>query len=986
MLPLLRRNQAQAVLTKVPPSMVALSSLFMSNRFVTIAADDWSGRRANDFASSEDAQRRAIDIPAPSRTSFRNDFCVNFIAMGEKHPHPRSKLARDQASYGIDSFIKSHGYKVYSLSKDSRHHSDDGERFYYSTRDLSLDVSCDPITCDHIISMIDVDYYYDMVAVMLLARPILLYTYVPNHVGFADSEGVYTVADDVVSHVINGGGNYKHKIWDYAHDYLTVYEVLPNGLAHMVLYAVEQLEVRGSNGHRIVYLCPQRDFIGSSLVLAKLPQTPLVRRVITRNGINYLSHFVDGELHYSFSVCGATTSATMSHRCFMTLWNRWQASGKLNFADTERVLKHVDPTNDTDIACYAVRLLTSPNFDVTMLGMAPIGSCGLISPISPSAKHYVVGDSNTDSFKTYANAYSRCILSTESVFPAECYDNDLACIEGRIINVKNSVVPPNKYIGYASEFLDRLVVVTGMGVPHDVQDVIDMQDLPNQRLRNQQEFWMLAMMPEFIVRSFQKREAYPAINDPRNISRCPTDHILNLSAFTYAFKENVLKNVAWFMPCRDPLQVATAVHELARANSYLCMGDYSRFDGTISHWLRVHVEFSAYRRWVCRVYLTLLNTYLEQELSPKAITSQGLWYMAESSRLSGSPLTTDGNSIINAFVSYCVGRNMGRPPDLAWRYIGLIYGDDSLAVADPRVAEATAADLGLKLKVERVEPGGLVNFLGRVYVDAWTTTSSIQDPKRTLSKLHVTCAPLALVPLEVAAVAKATGYLVIDSITPVISDYCHLIVAIYGEAAARWQLDTNNIDIRSALRKDVPYFALEHRHSWPQSEDDFDLYFFAMARCLDITVSDVHAYVSQLNHIIFEPCAPADKLKMFNDLLPIDSHKRTVKNTKPRVVVQVQDDDGNWCRIAPDLPDVVHDIDDLIDIASPYEVLMAFDQWCGDRPPDEGQPIYVASGVWWTKHFSLSRPRLNPDVLRALLDDTLRVVPPVSPRGKEEAE
>ena len=228
----------------------------------------------------------------------------------------------------------------------------------------------------------------------------------------------------------------------------------------------------------------------------------------------------------------------------------------------------------------------------------------------------------------------------------------------------------------AKDFVRHLVPIAGTGRPYPLTYVEEQQTKPFQRARNDanryhDEFTMM-------VKAFQKKEAYNAPNYPRNISTVPHTQNVKLSSYTYAFKASVLQHVPWYMPTHTPAEIADAVQNLATSSTELVETDYSKFDGTFLRFMRVCVEFAIYKRWVHLDHLPELTTLLANEIQAPAVTRLGIKYDPDCSRLSGSALTTDGNSIANAFVSYLAGRVAGMDDDEAWSWIGIVYGDDGL--------------------------------------------------------------------------------------------------------------------------------------------------------------------------------------------------------------------------------------------------------------------------------------------------------------------
>lgn len=82
-----------------------------------------------------------------------------------------------------------------------------------------------------------------------------------------------------------------------------------------------------------------------------------------------------------------------------------------------------------------------------------------------------------------------------------------------------------------------------------------------------------------------------------------------------------------------------------------------------------------------------------------------------------------------------MARQDGLDGELAWNSIGLHFGDDAVS-RESKNYESVAASLGIRVKVVRHEPGTRgVTFLGRIFPDPWSSTSSMQQPSRVWYKI-----------------------------------------------------------------------------------------------------------------------------------------------------------------------------------------------------------------------------------------------------------
>jgi hypothetical protein len=216
--------------------------------------------------------------------------------------------------------------------------------------------------------------------------------------------------------------------------------------------------------------------------------------------------------------------------------------------------------------------------------------------------------------------------------------SDKYTVSERVEKVRNDVEPPLVYNEYAKEFITQLVG-DKRGHPVPYSEVIENQNRPVQMQRiNQYVYPRNTHQVE--VGAFQKMEVIPLkIGPARNISAVNIEHNLALSSFTYPFKAAVLKDLDWYSPCKPPLELSESVHQYALRHNSVLSSDFSKFDGTISRWLRSNVERAAYELYF-EQWAELVSKLCMAECTAKAKTRFGVKYQPENSRLSGSPLTT----------------------------------------------------------------------------------------------------------------------------------------------------------------------------------------------------------------------------------------------------------------------------------------------------------------------------------------------------------
>jgi len=789
------------------------------------------------------------------------------------HPHAVSATIRNTANTTMKKCAHVLGRTPYIVSPSLRDDGDSAVRDFYALNDFQMTARHDPIPDNPILLMTDVDYYADMAMWLSLGHPMLIYTFVPESAGGPVPEGAFFIEGDVVTTLISGGGEYKHRLWDYNHDsiwtthsnrkrwYYPVLSVLSmlriTRAADVVMSSVDHYEV--GEHRRIVSIVP---YLRLPCVLWNEPTTQLAR--------TKMSHRTERGEYTMFRVLGTNgpaitlapsglpASVTITEEEFYATSTRFKESTSKNLSDVARYLKDHDCKKAAMVYDY-------------LEAHAPKTPALTVHAPGQFAKHFqALGPNTAEEGKRYAREYAPCPISAAAVFPVESGNNDNLCVEKRIdlpqrlayaaIEESNpkgrSGVPPRRFIGYAKDFVNELVKVPGSGTPVSIDEVVQAQNRPTQKARSAQR--KMDWTETFRVQSFQKREPYAMPNDPRNISTCPTTHTLRLSTFTYPFKQEVLRKACWYMPCKNPSEIAQALmnfvlnaedtdDELVREAVKqleglewhgVLPGDYSRLDGSVTEWLRTNVEFPAYLRWVKGEYHAELSELLHDELDAPASTKFGVKYSPGASRLSGSPLTTDGNTIICAFVAYCVGRELKLSHLWSFHKAGIYYGDDSVmsgVLASSGLDKVTrvASCLGLTLKVSQVLPHNPVPFLARVFIDPWTTPDSCVEPLRALGKIHTTVDTVN--PIEQIGWQKANAILVTDPNTPIVSDWCRAYLRAAGPLV-----------LSDTVTGDLPWWYRDEecrRHPWPNSGTSL---VHVVATCLGKRDDEILAHVTAL--------------------------------------------------------------------------------------------------------------------------------------------
>jgi hypothetical protein len=675
---------------------------------------------------------------------------------------------------------------------------------------------------------VDVDYYIEDVSDVLgHGLPVIFHTFNPVEVAGTDGESRFTIRGDVVSYEVSGGGNWTHKIWDWcAFGEFVESPVKLRTLKQLVLWL---FGVKKVVYHKIHHARPWEDCPNRVLVWC-IPQftcwtigwvktdmnARTLRRVAYadrfRPGWNSIVSFENEELVVSFGREGA------------------DASGKLRKVDYDILMGLSSAQSVTS------RMLGMGYKDPALLAITGQYFSGKdLTPASPTRIGRPVGvrvhwpaANDADAPEVSARTYASPLVSDVNMMPMiKRWEAISISLDRRVTMQANNKSPPRRIQALASEFVHLVVPVAGAGCPYSLEETTAMLDKPSQVLAIKQVWETVDMEPRKLIESFVKNE--PCQKTGRIISAfADMRFLLKFSMYTLAFRDQVLHaehNQHWFMPGGTPAEIAEKVVEYCRGVEAPLEGDFSNFDGTVSAWLHHHVMNAVYHRYFNHTCRQELKTYTDMLIScPARAKRFGFRYDAGVGVKSGSPTTCDLNTVLNAFLQYCAVRctHPDLTPEHAFRQIGLAFGDDSLFDRQFQKQFVRAAtDVGMTLKVETYAPEKGVTFLARVFVDPYTTTTTMQDPLRTWRKLHLTSRD-PNIPIADAAVDRLEGYMVTDALSPVTSNYCRAVRRYYTETAP---VKANAAAIREARKtcgREKPYW-LTIGGSWPQAEEDAEL-------------------------------------------------------------------------------------------------------------------------------------------------------------------
>jgi hypothetical protein len=721
--------------------------------------------------------------------------------------------------------------------------------------DIAQELKQDVLKSNDVVTMVDVDYHVDDFA-KWRGHVMLVYTSIPTSLGGTTNNGVYYFTDTkTMVEEVDGGAVYVSGVWDFGHDYVII-----EGAWGFTIYTVDMiLQPKTANRH-LVLLNPKVDvyvpygifkwwmkLIGGNVNNIK----PLTRmQNVIQTGDMLVGKFVrKRERVVSIKHVGAAHPfcVNLPIELWESLITQKKHSKTFTISDIERICDHASKN------CILSKTLTHVHYAYI------IEALGVEDPFPKCVCFQAYGGKQMLDFedgKVVAELAAEPIVTSTAVVATQSVNNERLCVTERVTNIRNTVKPPDKYIKFKEEFVKLLVPIPGLGSPVDIQEVLDNQSSKVQRARQDKE--RSHVRRKNVCSAFVKVEATEKIDPGHNISGMRQDHCLNLSRFAYGLKQQVLKKLDCYMPSSAPGEIVRKVRKyclavLADNKAKIAETDYKRFDASMSAFLR-EVEHEVYNCWISPKYAIELAKLLEGEINLNCYSKFGTQYKQKSSRCSGSPLTTEGNTIINMFVAYCAYRTAGFSPEKAFKLVGPKYGDDGIDSSRGNFDEVSK-DLGLVVKLKL--PGRQVSFLGRVFVDVKAYNTTYSNPKKLLQRVGVVTRmdPDALKD-------RVNGYMVTEGHVPLVGNYLRALQRIYklGQSSVShttehdmaWRLRGGPYPVdESDLCKQVLRDAISKDMNLTGSELD------EISRCLD--KATVIADLEKLKIFTSAPVAPTFK-------------------------------------------------------------------------------------------------------------------------------
>nr|QYF49941.1 MAG: protein A [Sichuan sediment noda-like virus 7] len=743
--------------------------------------------------------------------------------------HAVSGAVRDAARRLISESISQVRGTKFELNPHPKSTKGARNHFHFAVGDLAQDFQNGEPDENAFIVGVDVDYYVKEPDVLLEhMRPVILHTFNPIKVSGFDADSPFTIRNNLVEYKVSGGAAWVHANYDWceAGEYITS-RVRSTWLQRVIQLAAKIVGLEKVGYHKIHHCRPWTDCPDRALVYT-IPQftvwrfnwinteiqTRKLQRITyqdnTKPGWNRLEYITnDNKLMVSIGREGEHAQVTIEKEKLDML---------AGLSATQSVNQRLISMGYRD-ALYTSMIVQYYTGKKVELNVSP----RVYKPTMPRV-HWPV-TSEADVPEVSARQYTHPVISDSMMVPMiKRWDTMSESIERRVTFVANDKKPTDKIASIAEEFV--LMVNGGIDNldPYSIEHTIELLNKPSQQLQLRAVFEIIGVEPRQLIESFIKNE--PGMKSARLISGFPDIlFILEVSRFTLAYADQVLKqahNETWYYPGKNPKEISDGVCDfVSDSDGEVIETDHSNMDGRVSPWCQRNIAQKAMVQAFRPEYRDKIISFMDTIINcPARAKRFGFRYEPGMGVKSGSPTTTPHNTLYNGCVEYTALKfeyPEATPEDL-FRLLGPKCGDDGLARACVQKSINRAAKCyGFELKVERYNPEKGLCFLSRVFVDPLTTPTTIQDPLRTLRKLHLTTRD-PTIPLADAACDRVEGYLCTDRLTPIISDYCRMVLRLYEPKAS-------NIELRNKRRsrnKEKPYW-LTCDGTWPQHPQDADL-------------------------------------------------------------------------------------------------------------------------------------------------------------------
>jgi hypothetical protein len=233
----------------------------------------------------------------------------------------------------------------------------------------------------------------------------------------------------------------------------------------------------------------------------------------------------------------------------------------------------------------------------------------------------------------------------------------------------------------------------------------------------------------------------------RNISAVSTKEFVEMSCYTIPVSKSIKELLHCFGFQYDNATTGEIIHKLARTHKTCVASDYSKFDGRQNS--KTHMIDSTIITTIVHADHRLdISRLLRNTLNNQFVCDANTTYNANYTRQSGSALTSLGNTLINASITFLARIYTDRNYDVEYSFLTedkerilrlynmqMCGGDDGIAYdVDLQAYEGMVKYFDLQIDLDGKNTSDPVNFLARVYPSPATDPGSSLELPRFLQR------------------------------------------------------------------------------------------------------------------------------------------------------------------------------------------------------------------------------------------------------------
>jgi len=743
----------------------------------------------------------------------------------KNHSHRKAAACRNAGPHFAKDLARNLGCEPFShqMSSSDSKSGTKGTRDYFWMKDVHIAPQRDTPGPHDLHFAIDVDYYMNMPTELCENfAPWCLYTLMPMAAGECTEDfSMCFNEDNEVIYKVSGGGSFRHPLWNYNSDSVTVTKYFWGIPTSTAVYLIDRRSV--DTHHCLVSLTPVRRWnnVFTAALSRYLHGHELERFCPVDKGYVRLDVQTQSGLKVSIAKVNSQHSVTIPFKYFSALDNI-NTHNKLSLGNCVSMIG--------DVKQHDLSLIDSKRVDASVLYDYFL-SAGVTSPTDVSAVDNGVMTYDFDIFgpesKPTLISFMKPIVDG-AYAPAQSAANLKRAVDGRIRSIqhKEKLKPTTKQCQIMQEFIDHMAndIFTMRGKhlsPCGLDEVMRRQSRPSQQKLIEDAF-KNNDQPQ--LGSFIKKEAYAGPKDPRIITVDQPRHKVEYAQYIYPVMDALKLAIPSYMPGKDPNTVAHWIAEMCAEAETMCISDMVRMDGTISSFCR-----EAWGKLLLAVFppeerVNLLNLYTDSYDKTVHLTihatntelfSQKEKYGSKYAILSGMIDTSCFGTFVTLSALYMGLRTTKKngvfySPEQAWKHVTTrtaACGDDLDTVdVDAATMRRGASIIGCRSDAYNVERGHLgVVFLSRAYGrNVWSgCPNSMTCLKRQLAKFHTTVHLQGVTEADKLK-EKARSFLMTDRHTPVLGEICQAVERICGplhRSAATKQIERYQSD----LPNDVQY-------------------------------------------------------------------------------------------------------------------------------------------------------------------------------------